>query len=122
MATLEQILSRKFTRQWISRTPNVYAGIEWLDSPPFPTETEIRAFSATVDTEIATDALRSRQVDGLYVERVDRLLLGLEILCNAVRDIQNKLLVTALSSALGTAHVNNIQAMKGKIDDARAIL
>ncbi len=122
MATLEQILSRKYTRQWISRNPDVYSGIQWLDSPPFPTEVEIRAFSATVDTEIATDALRTRQVDGLYIERVDRLLLGLEILCNAVRDIQNKLLITALSSALGNAHINNIQAMKGKIDDARAIL
>lgn len=55
---IPEILSRKYPGTQWTLTGSEYAGLEWLDQSPKPTEDELAAQSAVVDYEIAYEAVQ----------------------------------------------------------------
>lgn len=110
MATLAQILEKKYPgRQW-RLVGDDYATLEFLDVGVVPTEVEIRAFSAEVDGLIADETLKRRQVQ-LILSDPGRLFLALDILADAV----NELAAGGLTPATQT----KINALRNRLDAIR---
>lgn len=115
MATISEILARKWPGQEWSLAGDDYATLVWGGPAPKPTEAEIRAFSAEVDALIAAEAKAERKLNAIVTS--DSLLQALEILADAVADLQAKARVT---SALAASSVNKITSLAAKLAQIRA--
>lgn len=115
MAAISQILGYKWPgAQWWMEG-DAYAGLTWLDASPKPTEAEISAFSTEVDGLIDADQKAERQ-RGL-LDKADAILQSLEVLGDAVADIQAKARVT---SPLTTSNLNKIITLVDKLAQIRS--
>jgi hypothetical protein len=92
MASLSEILPRRWPGAEWSLSADDYATLNWLSATPKPGEAEIRAFSAEVDAEIQAEADLERK--RTLLDRADSLLQALEILSDAVADLQTRAGVT----------------------------
>jgi hypothetical protein len=121
MALLVEILPRRFAgRQWTMRNTkaDLYANLTWHDAAPYPTEAEIRAYSAEVDAEIAAENLATTQQDAFLQQR-DAILMAVEVLALSINDIQDKLKPAALDSPLAQAGINKIDQLIAKLATIR---
>lgn len=89
MATLAQILTRRWPGQSWTLTADNYATLEWEagNSRPKPSESELRALSAEVDAEIANINFRSDQQSQL-LDDPDMILRGFELLARQINKIR----------------------------------
>lgn len=105
MATLVQILAYKFpTAEWrMENTPaDSYANLTWISATPMPTEAELRAFSAEVDTLVAADERLRRQRKAFEANEIDAILRALEILALSQKQVITKLRPQSLTEAITT--------------------
>lgn len=89
MATLAEILARKWPgAQWTIHGDD-YARLEWLsgNAVPKPREEEIRAKAAEVDAEIEAERRAVMRREAILGD-ADRLFLALEVLARAVDELQ----------------------------------
>ena len=139
MATIKQILVRRWPGMWWTLDGDDYATLVWFDShnsPTLkPTEAEIRAWSESVDAEIALEERAQRQQDALNGDSVDAILTALERIIKGEAEIKRKIdnLIVELkdTSFVGNVKTNlspwnssivaNIQAVLNRIDDIRLI-
>ena len=139
MATIVQILPRRWPGMWWTIDGDDYATLVWFDShnspTAKPTEAEIRAWSASVDAEIALEERAQRQQDALNGDSVDAILTALERIIKGEAEIKRKIdnLIVELkdTSFVGNVKTNlspwnssivaNIQAVLNRIDDIRLI-
>jgi hypothetical protein len=123
MATLSQILSRRWSGSIWRLDADLYASLQWLSGDPQPTESEIQAFSASVDTEIEAEQRARRQELRLFAlgEKNAELLQVIEVLALAIQDLQAKIRAQALTNPLTTVSVTRVTALVNKVEQARAI-
>lgn len=121
MAKLSDILRVKYPgAQWAIIGEDDYSKIEWLDQvAPKPDEATLRAASAEVDAALADTETRAGNWQEFERQNPDATLTGLQILTNAVVAIYNVLTATQKANVPATV-VNQVTALKNKIDDIRA--
>lgn len=119
MATLIQILAYKFQgSEWTMHNSEAddYANLVWHSATPKPSESEIRAFSAEVDTLFAADERLRRQRKAFESGEIDAILRGFEILAMSQRQVINKLRPQSLTEPITTtaldAMLARIQAIR----------
>lgn len=95
MTTLLDILRYEYQNTlWTMRGEDDYAGLEWLDPSPKPTEAEMRAKAASAETKKAEHDSRmnaEQQAKSLP----DPLIRSLEIICYTFEEI-----ITALPASV----------------------
>lgn len=133
MATLAQILSRRFPRNQWTLQEDDYSTLDWdAGNPaPKPAEAEIRALSDEVDDDLAQENRKRRQQQALMVDNVDAVLRALEIiikgqaeLYRVVNDLRGKVQPAALSGTLtsyDSAVIQAVSALRTRIDEIRAM-
>lgn len=89
MATIAEILARRWPGAQWTITNDDYASLQWLpgNTAAKPSKEEILAKAAEVDAEIDTERKARARVDAL-MQDTDRLFLALEILARAVDELQ----------------------------------
>jgi len=87
---------------------------------PKPTLAEAEAARADTDAALATAARQRRWQDELTA-REDKLLQALEVLTNAIDDLQAKIRGNALSAPLDAAAQNQIDTLKTRLAQIRAL-
>lgn len=139
MATIVQILPRRWPGMWWTINGDDYASLVWFDShnaPTLkPTEAEIRAWSSSVDAEIALEELAERQQNALNNDSRDAILTAFERIIKGEAEIKRKIddLITNIkdTSFIGNVKTNlspwnsgivaNIQAVLDRINQIRQI-
>lgn len=123
MATIAQILPRRWPGAIWSIQGDDYSTLAWNVASPQvkPTEAEVRAESASVDTEIAAEQRLERQQDALQSDSRDAYLKAIERLTFAVNDIQDKLKANALSAPLDATATAQIDALQTRLQQIRAL-
>lgn len=111
MATLSEILPRKWPGAEWTLTEDNYTTLVWISASPKPTEAEIRAFSAEVDALVAAERTAERHRS--LLDRADAVLLAFEVLAAAIDDLQTRLVVTGQVA-------NRIDTLRTRLADIRA--
>lgn len=65
---IPQILTRKYPGTQWTLTGDEYAGLEWLDESPKPTEKQLEALQPEVDYEIAYEIVQAERQAAYIVE------------------------------------------------------
>ncbi|MEW5709842.1 MAG: hypothetical protein AB1830_13205 [Pseudomonadota bacterium] len=115
MATIAEILSRRWPgAQWVI-TGDDYATLQWLpgNAVAKPSEAEIRSHSAAVDAEMEVGRRARARVEAV-MQDADRLFLALEILALAVDELQ-KLQPLATRTAPVDALVAKLAEIRSKV-------
>lgn len=120
MATLAEILPRKFPGNGWRLRGDDYATLEWMagNPDPKPSEATIRGFSAEIDTALAQEARARRQAEALF-DSADALVKAIDILADFQAQVASKLKGTALNTPLDTTR---LAALRAKIDAVKATL
>lgn len=109
MATIAQILPRKFAgREWSMREDD-YSTLVFHDAGPILTEAQIRSFSAEVDAEIAVDERKVRQLKFLIQSDPQVLLIMIDVLTDFCEQLNTNLRAVALTGALNPARLNELR-------------
>lgn len=115
MASLAEILSRRWPGAQWTITGDDYATLQWLpeNTVARPSEKEIRSLSAEVDAEIEAKRKARARIDSL-MQDADRLFLALEILARAVDELQS-LQPMATRTAAVDALVGKLQEIRTRV-------
>jgi hypothetical protein len=118
MATIPEILSRKWPGMTWSIQGDDYATLAWRNAQPKPAEADIRALSSVVDAEIAAETAAKAQQDK-FIAVPDALLQAMEnvvLLCDFLR---NNLQPAALKSVPPPATLAAWDAFVQRVKTAR---
>lgn len=115
MATIAEILSRRWPGAQWTITGDDYASLQWLpeNTVAKPSKEEILAYAAAVDAEIEAERKARARVDAI-MQDADRLFLALEILARAVDELQ-ALQPLATRTAAVDALVAKLTEIRSKI-------
>ena len=124
MATIVQILPRRWPGRTWSIQGDDYATLTWdiINPEAKPAEVDIRDQSDSVDAEIVIEVRKAKQQDQLSSDNIDAILLGFEIMVDAIFEIGSKLKPASLTSPLDATVVARMQAMRTRIQELRSIV
>lgn len=124
MASLSQILSTRFVGKLWSCTDHAdktaaYATLNWSDASPKPTLAALLAEEANANADLASAALKRRQIDLLLLE-LDAFLTAFDIIGDALAELATKSQMKS-GQTLDPTVVSRVQAFRTKVAAAKAI-
>ncbi|MGE0256816.1 MAG: hypothetical protein AB7N54_19485 [Alphaproteobacteria bacterium] len=112
MATLADILARKWPGARWSLRGDDYASLRWAEDAPCPSEQDIRRHAAEVDADMAEDA-RAKQAQAELLGEPGALLRIVAELAAAIADLQ------AQTGLADPARQSAIAALETRLRDPR---